>query len=138
MASLSQSLLWSILVTFLLLKTIRGNQEHIHERILNLVKPGVSITVHCTFKSGDFGTHVIKYDSLYMFDFFTQYWAGSQILCSVSWESNLKYFYIKEEEINKPGGCEYCIWRIRENGPCHVAIQGDHLVEKCSKWINNV
>lgn len=105
-----------------------------HVNIINYLRLGVDLTVHCKSKDDDLGVHVIPPDGSWEFQFRPNFWNSTQYFCKFDWNGGSYWFDIYIQLRDNPYCVKNCDWLIIPNGACRKVEGVPHAVDKCFPW----
>lgn len=105
-------------------------KSHIH--IINNLKSGLTLTIHCKSKNDDLGVHVLPSNGGWEFHFRPNFWGTTQYFCRMVWQGASKYtdIYIQNRDQSK---CNICYWSIKQSGPC-MLNNDNNKYDICYPW----
>ncbi|KAM1456591.1 hypothetical protein ACFX13_034711 [Malus domestica] len=128
----------AVVLTFLLMLTSTCYADIInpitHVTIINYLRNGRDLTVHCKSADDDVGVHVIPPNGSFEFHFRPNFWNSTQYYCKFDWEGGSYWFDIYIQLRDKPNCVKNCNWLIIPNGACRQIEGRPDLVDRCYPW----
>ncbi|CAI9774226.1 unnamed protein product [Fraxinus pennsylvanica] len=122
-----------ILSLNLLFVTLLEARPKAHVTIIGNVERG-TLTIHCYSGGNDLGIRDLAYNQSFQFSFVPNIWGSTKFVCDFNTQFGSGNYAVYDNLMESQRCGLYCVWYIKENGPCLVLNPKHNLW--CQPWKN--